>query len=216
MKDRLTFYSHTEERLNIISHGAGLFLSIIALVLLVSSAIRNGTLLHVISFSIYGASLVILYTASTLYHSATEPSLRYKLNIFDHSAIYVLIAGSYTPFALNVMDAESGWTLISIIWAIAAIGITLKLFFTGKFGAVSTVVYVLMGWIGIFGIKALLDNLPLEGVIWLIAGGVSYTVGAIWFGLKMVRFNHAIFHLFVLLGSFCHFISVFIYVLPGN
>ena len=216
MKDRLTFYTPSEERLNIISHGAGMFLSIIALFLLVSHAVANGSFLHVVSFSIYGASLVILYTASTLYHSAKEPGLRYKLNIFDHSAIYVLIAGSYTPFALNVLDGEAGWTLFGVVWAIAAVGITLKLFYTGKYGVLSTIVYVLMGWIGIFGIKALFENLAVEGVIWLIAGGISYTLGAISFGLRMIRFNHAIFHLFVLLGSFCHFISVFIYVLPGD
>lgn len=214
MENRLTFYHPTEEKLNIISHGSGLILSIVALILLVVFAIREGTVWHVASFSIYGASLVILYTASTLYHYVQEPNLRYKLSILDHAAIYVLIAGSYTPFTINVLSGTFGWAMFGIIWAIAIIGITLKLFFTGKYGKISTVAYVLMGWIGAIGLTTLLENLPVEGVIWLIAGGISYTIGALIFGFKKVRFNHAIFHMFVLLGSFCHFISVFLYVLP--
>jgi len=214
MENRLTFYHPTEEKLNIISHGSGLILSIVALILLVVFAIREGTVWHVASFSIYGASLVILYTASTLYHYVQEPNLRYKLSILDHAAIYVLIAGSYTPFTINVLSGTFGWAMFGIIWAIAIIGITLKLFFTGKYGRISTVAYVLMGWIGALGLTTLLENLPVEGVIWLIAGGISYTIGALIFGFKKVQFNHAIFHMFVLLGSFCHFISVFLYVLP--
>ena len=214
MKDRLTFYHPNEERLNVISHGMGLILSVIALVLLVTYAISDGTVWHVISFSIYGASLVILYTASTLYHYVQEPNLRYKLNIFDHAAIYVLIAGSYTPFTMNVFEGAFSWIMFGIIWSIAIIGVTLKLFFTGKYGKISTVAYVLMGWTGIFGIQTLVESLPIEGVIWLLAGGLSYTIGAIIFGINKLQFNHAIFHVFVLLGSFCHFISVFIYVLP--
>ncbi len=215
MENRLTFYHPTEEKLNIISHGSGLILSIVALILLVVFAIREGTVWHVASFSIYGASLVILYTASTLYHYVQEPNLRYKLSILDHAAIYVLIAGSYTPFTINVLSGTFGWAMFGVIWAIAIIGITLKLFFTGKYGKISTVAYVLMGWIGALGLTTLLENLPVEGVIWLIAGGISYTIGALIFGFKKVRFNHAIFHMFVLLGSFCHFISVFLYVLPN-
>lgn len=214
MKDRLTFYHPTEEKLNVISHGFGLILSIIALIALVYSAITDGTTWHIISFSIYGASLVIMYTASTLYHYVQEPKLRYKLNIFDHAAIYILIAGSYTPFTINVMQGTLGWTLFGVVWAIAIIGVTLKLFFTGKYGFISTVAYVLMGWMGVFGLKALFEALPIEGVIWLLAGGVSYTIGAILYGLKKIKFNHAIFHVFVLIGSFCHFMSVFLYVLP--
>ncbi len=214
MEDRLTFYHPTEELLNVISHGFGLFLSVIALILLLYYSITDGTTLHVITFSIYGVSLVILYSASTLYHYVQEPKLRYKLNIFDHAAIYVLIAGSYTPFTLNVMQGTLGWTLFAIVWAIAIIGVTLKLFFTGKYGFVSTLAYVGMGWLGVFGLKSLFDALPVEGVIWILAGGVSYTVGAILYGIKKIKFNHAIFHVFVLLGSICHFMSVFLYVLP--
>lgn len=214
MEDRLTFYHPTEEKLNVLSHGFGLVLSIIALGLLVGYAIADGTIWHVISFSIYGASLVIMYSASTLYHYVQEPKLRYKLNIFDHAAIYVLIAGSYTPFTINVMQGSLGWSLFATVWTIAIIGITLKIFFTGKYGKISTVAYILMGWLGVFGLKSLFETMPTEGVIWLIAGGFSYTIGAVLYSLKQVKFNHAIFHVFVLLGSFCHFISVFIYILP--
>lgn len=214
MDDRLTFYHPTEEKFNIISHGFGLILSIFALIILVTFAVLDGTVWHIISFSIYGVSLVILYTASTLYHFVQEPKLRYKLNIFDHAAIYVLIAGSYTPFTMNVIEGTLGWMLFGIIWTIAIIGITLKLFFTGKYQIISTIAYVLMGWLGIFGLKSILINLPIEAVIWLVAGGILYTIGAILFGLKMLKFNHAIFHIFVLLGSICHFMSVFLYVLP--
>ncbi len=214
MKDRLTFYDPTEERLNVLSHGLGLIFSVAALIVLVNYAVLEGTFLKVVTFSIYGASLVILYTASTLYHFVQEPKWRYRLNIFDHSAIYILIAGSYTPFTLNVMRGTLGWTLFAVVWTIAVIGITLKLFFTGKYGFISTIGYILMGWIAVFGIKALFEALPIEGVIWLVAGGVAYTIGAILFGLKMIKFNHAIFHIFVLIGSFCHFISIFLYVLP--
>ena len=214
MEDRLTFYHPTEEKLNVISHGFGLVLSVIALVLLVSYAISDGRVWHIISLSIYGASLVIMYTASTLYHYIQEPKLRYKLNIFDHAAIYVLIAGSYTPFTLSVMQGTLGWGLFVTVWTIAIIGIMLKLFFTGKYGKLSTIAYILMGWLGVFGLKSLYEALPIEGVIWLLAGGFSYTLGAILYSLRSVKFNHAIFHVFVLLGSFCHFMSVFLYVLP--
>lgn len=214
MEDRLTFYHPTEEKLNVISHGFGLILSVVALGLLLSGSNNGNGYLYMASFAIYGASLVILYTASTLYHYIQEPKLRYKLNILDHSAIYVLIAGSYTPFTLNAMGGRIGWALFITVWAIAIIGITLKLFFTGKYGKLSTAAYIIMGWLGVFGLRSLFENLPVEGVVWLLAGGLSYTIGAILYGLKSVRFNHAIFHVFVLIGSFCHFISVFLYVLP--
>jgi len=214
MEDRLTFYHPTEEKLNVISHGFGLILSVIALILLVRYAISDGTVWHVVSFSIYGVSLVILYSASTLYHYIQEPKLRYKLNIFDHAAIYVLIAGSYTPFTINVMQGMLGWGLFGTVWTIAILGIALKLFFTGKYGKLSTAAYIVMGWLAVFGMKSLFEALPIEGVIWLLAGGISYTIGAIFYSIKAIKFNHAVFHVFVLLGSICHFMSVFLYVLP--
>jgi len=209
-------YSPKEELLNIITHAFGFFLSIPALVLLVKNAYQYGDLLYIGSAYIFGGSLVILYAASTLYHSAKKQKLREQLNVFDHSAIYVLIAGTYTPFALITLNGSIGWIIFSVSWGMAFIGIILKLFFTGKYKILSTIIYVLMGWMILFAIKPLMNSLPSEGLLWLFAGGVSYTIGAILYSVKKIRFNHAIFHVFVLIGSFCHFYSVFYYVLPNK
>jgi hemolysin III len=210
----ITYYEPKEEKFNVISHAIGLVLSVIALVLLVVFASLEGTAKHVVSFSIYGASLIVLYSASTFYHYSQNPKLRKKLNIFDHAAIYVLIAGTYTPFTLVVLKGWVGWTIFGVSWGVALIGIILKLFFTGRYDKISTFAYVLMGWLIIFAIKPLIDNFPIQGLIWLLAGGIFYTIGAILYSIKKLKFNHAIFHVFVLLGSFCHFIAVFFYVLP--
>lgn len=209
-------YSPEEEKLNIVSHAIGFVLSIIALILLIIRATSFGDAVHIVSVSIFGMSLIILYAASTMYHSAKKPKLRYKLNIFDHSAIYVLIAGTYTPFTLITLNGTTGWLIFSISWGMALIGITLKLFFTGKYNLISTLMYVFMGWIIVFAINPLIDILPSNGVLWLFAGGVSYTIGAIMYSIERIKFNHAIFHVFVLIGSFCHFYSVFFYVLPNK
>ena len=198
------------------SHAIGLILSIIALVLLVTYANRHGNILHVVSFAIFGLSLIILYAASTFYHSAKKPELRSRLKIFDHASIYVLIAGTYTPFTLVVLNGTIGWVIFGISWGLALTGIILKLFFTGKYNLISTIMYILMGWVVIFAIKPLIDNLPFDGLLWLFAGGISYTSGAIIYSIKKIKFNHAIFHMLVLIGSFCHFISAFFYVLPGE
>ncbi|MDX1829601.1 MAG: hemolysin III family protein [Lutibacter sp.] len=210
----ITYYEPKEEKFNVISHAIGLVLSVIALVLLVVFASLEGTAKHVVSFSIYGASLIVLYSASTFYHYSQNPKFRKKLNIFDHAAIYVLIAGTYTPFTMLVLKGWVGWTILGVSWGLALIGIILKLFFTGRYDKISTFAYVLMGWLIIFAIKPLIDNFPIQGLIWLLAGGVFYTIGAILYSIKKLKFNHAIFHVFVLLGSFCHFIAVFFYVLP--
>ena len=211
---KITYYEPKEEKFNIISHAVGLVLSIAALVLLVVFSSIYGSAWHIVSFSIYGASLIVLYSASTFYHYVQSPKLRHRLNIFDHSAIYVLIAGTYTPFTLVVLKGWVGWTIFGVSWGLALAGIILKLFFTGKYDKISTFAYVLMGWVVIFAIKPLVNNLPFEGLMLLLAGGVSYTVGAILYSIKNLKYNHAIFHIFVLLGSFAHFIAVFFYVLP--
>ncbi|VAW18541.1 FIG01964566: Predicted membrane protein, hemolysin III homolog [hydrothermal vent metagenome] len=213
-ENKLTYYEPKEEKFNVISHAIGLVLSIVALVLLVVFSSLKGNAWHIVSFSIYGASLIVLYAASTFYHYVQNPKLRYKLNIFDHSAIYVLIAGTYTPFTLVVLKGWVGWTIFGVSWGLAFAGIVLKLFFTGKYDKISTFAYVLMGWVVIFAIKPLVQNLPFEGLMWLLAGGIFYTVGAVLYSIKNLKYNHAIFHIFVLLGSFAHFIAVFFYVLP--
>jgi hemolysin III len=213
--DGIKYYSPIEEKINIISHAIGFILSIVALVLLVRHATQNGNVWHIVSFSIFGASLIILYAASTFYHSAKKSELRNRLNIIDHASIYVLIAGTYTPFTLVTLKGTIGWVIFGISWGLALTGIILKLFFTGKYNLMSTIMYVLMGWVIVFAIKPLINNLPLAGLLWLVAGGISYTIGAILYGIKKIKFNHAIFHMFVLMGSFCHFMSVYFYVLPS-
>jgi len=216
MKDTegITGYSPIEEKINIISHTIGFILCILAFVPLVSHANLHGDVWHIVSFSIFGASLIILYAASTFYHSAKKSELRNRLKILDHASIYVLIAGTYTPFSLITLKGATGWVIFGISWGLALTGIILKLFFTGKYNLISTIMYVLMGWVIVFAIKPLINNLPLEGLLWLFAGGISYTIGAILYSIKNIKFNHAIFHMFVLIGSFCHFMSVFFYVLP--
>lgn len=207
-------YSKLEEQLNIWSHFAGLLLSVVALILLVFKAIALANIWALISFPIFGMSMIVLYLASTLYHFSELPKLRYRLNIFDHAAIYVLIAGSYTPFVLVSLNGPEGFAIFSIVWSIALIGIIFKIFFTGRFNVLSTILYVAMGWLIIFSFKSLLNALDFNGVAWLIAGGIAYTVGAVLYSIDRLKFNHAIFHLFVLLGTFCHFISVYFYVIP--
>lgn len=210
----VTFYEPTEEKLNVITHAIGLVLSIAALVLLVVYASLYGNVWHIVSFSIYGASLILLYSASTFYHYVQNPKLRHKLNIFDHASIYVLIAGTYTPFTLVVLNGWVGWTIFGISWGLAILGVILKLFYIGKYDKISTAAYVFLGWLIIFAIKPLVSNLPFEGLMWLLSGGIAYTIGAVLYSIRKLKFNHAIFHIFVLLGSFSHFIAVFFYVLP--
>ncbi|MGB5462619.1 MAG: hemolysin III family protein [Aureibaculum sp.] len=214
MKNKhLTYYPSTEEKINILTHGLGLLLSIAALVLLIIHASTHGTARHIVSFTIFGASMILLYSASTLYHYSQKPDIRRKLNILDHASIYVLIAGTYTPFTLITLKGWLGWTIFGITWGIAIIGVFFKLFYTGRFDKISTIAYVAMGWIIIFAVKPLIENLPLNGLYWLLAGGIFYTIGAILYSVKKIKFNHAIFHVFVLLGSFSHFMAIYFYVL---
>ena len=211
-KTNIQFYSPTEEKLNIWSHAFGIFLSIIALVLLIIKEVQQDNIWMMISFPIFVVSLILLYLASTLYHASKEPQKRFKLKVFDHAAIYVLIAGSYTPFTLVSLNGETGWLIFSMVWVMAFTGIILKLFFTGKFKIVSTAMYVLMGWLIVFYFQDLTAHLHEKGVFYLILGGVLYTIGAILYSIKKIKFNHAIFHFFVLAGSFCHFLSIYLYV----
>jgi len=213
-EDKVKSYSPAEERVNISSHAIGLLLSVAALALLMIHASANGDIRHIVSFSIFGASLIILFAASTIYHSTRDPDSRARLRVVDHASIYILIAGTYTPFTLVTLNGSIGWTIFGITWGMALSGIVLKLFFTGRYELVSTFMYVFMGWIIVFAISPLIDNLSSDGLSWLVAGGIAYTVGAILYGIKKIKFNHAIFHVFVLIGAFCHFVAVYFYVLP--
>ena len=202
-------YSKKEERLNVRSHGFGLLLSIIAFPFLILKAFEFNGFWKPASFIIYAFSLLILYAASTFYHAEKNPKKRRKLNIFDHASIYVLIAGSYTPFCLVALDSQLGWYMFLFVWFFALIRIILKLFFTGKFDKLSTAMYLLMGWQVVFFIKPLLNSLSTQGLQLLIGGGIFYTIGAILYSIKKVKYNHAIFHVFVLLGSLCHFLGIY-------
>lgn len=209
-------YTASEERLNVGTHGLGLILSVIGLVMLVLKAAKYGTAIHIVSFAVFGASLVILYSASTLYHSSTTEKARARLRAFDHASIYILIAGTYTPLALLVLQGTVGWLIFSVAWGLAVVGVVVKLFFTGRFDHLSTTMYVFMGWIIIFAFKPLVANLAPQGLTWLFAGGIAYTVGALFYSIKKMPFAHATFHFFVLAGSICHFISVYWFVLTRN
>jgi hemolysin III len=210
---KIKVYSPLEERLNILSHGLGFLLAIPASILLIVKASIHGDPWQIISVSIYGASLLTLYLASTLYHSAKNEKRRHRLNIFDHASIYLLIAGTYTPFVLVTLRGPWGWSLFGVVWGAAIGGIIFKLYFTGRFDLVSTIAYVLMGLVVLVAIKPLMNNMPLPGLYWLGAGGVSYIVGAIFYMQRKMQYHHAIFHLLVLMGSFCHYWLIYQYVI---
>jgi len=213
---KLNTYSINEERVNVISHGIGLLLSIIALFFLIYKSVKYGSDYHIFSAVVFGISLILLYTASTLYHNSTKEKLRKRLNVFDHASIFILIAGSYTPFLLISLRGTLGWRFFIFIWIVAFIGVVLKLFFFGKYSILSTIMYVLMGWVIVFVIKTLINSMGINGVYWLFAGGILYTIGAIIYSINKIKMNHAIFHIFVLLGSISHFISIYFYVLPNK
>jgi hemolysin III len=202
-------YSKNEEKWNVISHGFGFVLGLIAFPFLVLKSFEYSGFWKPASFIIYGFSLIILYAASTFYHASKNPKKRRRLNIFDHSSIYVLIAGSYSPFCLVGLDSNLGWYMFLFVWLFALTGVILKLFFTGKFDKISTAMYLLMGWQIVFFIKPLMQSLTAEGFRFLIAGGVFYSIGAILYSIKKIPYNHFIFHIFVLLGSLSHFIAIY-------
>ena len=210
------FYSPLEESINIYSHVFGIIISIVGLVFLVFKAVDIGDVWHIVSTTIFGISLIVLYTASSLYHSAKDPVVRNHLRIFDHAAIYVIIAGTYTPFTLITLHGTVGWIIFGITWGMAFIGIVLKLFYTGRFKILSTSMYVLMGWMIVFAIQPLMDNLAPQGLRLLVAGGLAYTIGAVLYSIKAVPLNHAIFHVLVLVGTVCHYFAVYFYVLPSS
>jgi len=210
--DNVKYYPVKEEKVNIISHGIGLVLSIIALGALIYKSTEFTQLSHIFSFLIFGASLVLLYAASTFYHAAKTDKKRHRLNVLDHASIYVLIAGTYTPYTLITLPDDVGRIILITIWSVALVGVILKLFYAGRYQVFSTIMYVLMGCIIILAIQPLVNNFSFGGLLWLLLGGVSYVFGAVIFSFNKIKFNHAIFHFFVLGGSICHFISIQFYV----
>ena len=205
-------YSPLEEKLNIGSHALGAFLSVLALALLIFKGIDSESWSAMSGLLIYGISMLALYLASSIYHASKNPELRSKMRVVDHAAIYLLIAGTYTPYMLITLPGTLGYSILAAAWSMALVGVVIKIFYTGHYEVLSTSLYILMGWAIVFAIKPLAANLSPEGLFWLMAGGISYTVGAILYAIKKIPLNHAIFHLFVLVGSICHFISVYFYV----
>lgn len=201
-----------DEIANGLTHALGIVLSILGIVFLLIFASSHNKASYWISFSVFGASLLILYSASTLYHFISKPKLKSLLNIVDHIAIFILIAGTYTPFTLVTLEGPWGWSLFGVVWSIAVVGAILKLFFTGRYRILSTILYLLMGWIVIIALKPLIDNIATEGLILLFAGGLSYSLGVIFYLWEKLPFNHAVWHLFVLAGSIFHYFAVLFYV----
>jgi hemolysin III len=203
-----------EEVANTLTHGAGLVLSVVGFFVLATLAIIYGDGWHIASSVVYGASLVILYAASTFYHSAVTPHRKSLLQLVDHCCIYLLIAGSYTPFLLVVLRSSFGLGMLAVVWAIAAFGIAMKIIFRERFNAVGIAMYLIMGWLGVIAVQPLYFALGLVPLILVVAGGVSYTLGMIFFGWKSLKHHHAIFHIFVLMGSIFHYAAVVLYVVP--
>ncbi len=201
-------YSPGEELANSITHGIGLLLGIAVLALLVVFSSLRKSAWEVVSCSVYGATFILLYLGSTLYHSARNPRARKVLKVVDHSAIYLLIAGTYTPYALAPLRGALGWTIFGIIWGCALVGIVFKIFFTGRFKVVSLASYLFMGWLCVVAVKPLYRELSTAGFVLFAAGGLCYTVGAIFYAWKSLPWSHAVWHLFVLAGSLCHFFSI--------
>ena len=200
-----------EERLNVITHAFGFIIAFFASIFLLYNGFKEGIHLKFISYLVYCIGLLTLYLASTLYHGATNPKRKKLLNIFDHSAIYLLIAGTYTPITLLSIKGVWGLAILLTVWATALFGIILKLYFTGRYQKISTVTYVLMGWVIIIAIKPLINSMVLPGLMWLLAGGLFYTFGAALYQRKSMKYNHVIFHIFVLLGSLCHYMVILNY-----
>jgi len=201
-------YSKEEELAHAITHGIGVVIGLVGLPLLAVFTALGKNTWAIVSCSIYGTTFILLFLGSTLYHAVRNPRAKRVLKIIDHSGIYLLIAGTYTPYALVPLRSTVGWWIFGVIWGCALFGIVFKIFFTGRFKAVSLVSYLFMGWFCMIAIKPLYLSLSRTGFVLLAAGGVCYTVGAVFYGWKSLRWSHAIWHLLVLAGSLCHFFSI--------
>lgn len=214
MNEPAASYSDTEEIFHTISHGVGIVLSIAGLAILVAFATLNGNGWHIASSSIYGATLILMYSFSTLYHGIPHSQAKQILQQLDHAAIYLLIAGTYTPFLLVNLRHDWGWLLLVIIWTVAIIGVIFELSNYKPFKRISLWLYMTMGWMILLAIKPMLDNVHIGGIVLLVAGGLAYTIGAIFYVRKQMPYHHVIWHFFVLAGSILHFFSILFYVIP--
>lgn len=198
-----------EEIVNSTSHGVGLLIAFACTALLIVRAAYYGSVWHVVTFSIFGAGLINLYTASTLFHSAIKPRIKYHLNRFDHSSIYILIAATYTPFALVGIKGAFGWVVFGLVWTMAIAGVVFKIwFYSPKYRSLSAWLYVAMGWIGIIAIVPIIRNVPNTALWFLMAGCLAYSAGVIFYLVDRIPFGHGVFHLFIIGGSLCHFFAL--------
>lgn len=204
--------SKQEEFLNALTHSIGVLLGIVGLILLVLFNTEK-TEWSLFSVIVYGISIIVLFTASTLYHSVRADFHKHYFRIVDHISIYLLIAGTYTPVSLITLEESRGWTLFWIVWSIAAFGIVLKLFFTGRFEIFSTLLYLVMGWLIVFDFSTLSQLIGSNGILFLFAGGLFYTLGIIFYAIEKIPYNHVIWHFFVLGGAICHFFMIFKYII---
>jgi hemolysin III len=200
-----------EEIANSISHGIGLILAIVATPFLVTAALRYGNTWRMVGVSVFAASMVTLYLSSTLYHALTHDRAKQVFRMFDHCAIFLLIAGTYTPFTLGVLRGPWGWTLLGLIWILAAIGLTMKMFLRARYSWLSVILYLVMGWLVVIAAPQILRVMPLSGLAWLVAGGIAYTAGVGFYAAHRVRYAHFAWHLFVIAGTVCHFFAVLWY-----
>lgn len=200
-----------EEIANSLSHGIGLILAIAATPILIIAALRYGSAWNLIGVSVFAASMMMLYSASTLYHALRHDKAKRFFRMLDHSAIFLLIAGTYTPFTLGILRGPWGWTLLALIWGLAALGLTLKAVFGVRFNKLSVVLYLMMGWLVVIAAPQILRVMPLSGLAWIAAGGVAYTGGVAFYAAHRVRYAHFAWHLFVLAGTVCHFFAVLWY-----
>ena len=212
----LISYSKAEELANQLTHGLAAALSLAGLVVLVIAAARTGDPYRITSSAIYGSILCLFYLISTLYHSLHNHKARYVFRVLDHAGIYLVIAGTYTPFTLVSLRAGHGWALFGIIWGLALAGVIFKSFMTHKLAFLAPVFYIALGWLIVFDFEELLRMVPSHGVAWLVAGGLSYTIGIVFYAIDRIPFNHAIWHLFVIAGSLCHYLAILWYVVPLN
>jgi hemolysin III len=208
-------YSLGEEVANAVTHGVGSVLSAAGLALLLAYAGLFGDAWHVVSVAIYGTTLVLLYTSSTLYHGLTHPGAKRVMKVLDHVAIYLLIAGSYTPYTLVTLRGPWGWSLFGVVWGLAVVGVVAESWWVNRPKWLSALVYLGMGWMVVVAARPLLEALPRGAAVLILAGGVAYTAGTLFYVNKRIRYMHAVWHGCVLAGSVCHYLAVLLYVVPG-
>ena len=211
----LARYTLREEIANAGTHGAGFVLSIIGLIAMVRYAAMHGDTLHVVGVAVFGATLVTAYFSSTLYHIVTHPRSKHFCRLCDHACIYFLIAGTYTPFTLGMMRNGWGWMLFGVVWALAVSGVVFKFASSHRFKNATVIIYLAMGWLAVVAVKPVLEAMPPGCLLWVVLGGLMYTGGVLFYLWRKLPFNHAIWHLCVMAGSFFHFVAVYWYVLPA-